>query len=126
VTRLYCVSLDPTLEDQIAGYIDRSNEGTSMTMPPVVANRITASILEELQRLIAAGHHPVVLASPQVRSAVRRLLEPHLPNAAVLGYNEVSKGVEVESLGLVQWKPMSSSAAKGSNVPDDAMQGVTQ
>jgi flagellar biosynthesis component FlhA len=33
---------------------------------------------------------------------VRRLLEPHLSNAAVLGYNEVSKGVEVESLGLVQ------------------------
>ncbi|HEX7009726.1 MAG TPA: flagellar biosynthesis protein FlhA [Phycisphaeraceae bacterium] len=102
VTRLYCVSLDPSLEDMIAGYIERSAEGTSMTMPPAVANRITAAILGELQRLIQAGHHPLVLASPQVRAAVRRLIEPHLPTAAVLGYNEVSKGVEVESLGLVQ------------------------
>ncbi|MFW6058550.1 MAG: flagellar biosynthesis protein FlhA [Phycisphaeraceae bacterium] len=102
VTRLYCVSLDPALEDQIAGYIERSAEGTNMTMPPAVANRITTAIVEELQKLIQAGHHPVVLASPQVRGQVRRLLEPHLPTAAVMGYNEVSKGVEVESLGLVQ------------------------
>ncbi len=96
------MSLDPGLEDQINGYIERSAEGTSMTMPPAVANRITSAIIEEMNRLVQAGHHPVVLASPQVRAQVRRLLEPHLPNAAVLGYNEVSKGVEVESLGLVQ------------------------
>jgi flagellar biosynthesis component FlhA len=37
-----------------------------------------------------------------VRGQIRRLLEPHMPAAAVLGYNEVSKGVEVESLGLAQ------------------------
>ena len=102
ITKLYCISLDPALEDRISGYIERSAEGTSMTMPPPVANRITTAIAQELQRLIQAGHHPVVLASPQVRAQVRRLLEPHLPNVAVLGYNEVSKGVEVESLGLAQ------------------------
>ncbi len=102
VSKLYCVSLDPSLEDQIAGFIDRGAEGTTMTMPPAVANLITASIIRELQRLIQAGHQPVALTSPQVRAQVRRLLEPHLPNAAVLGYNEVSKGVEVESMGLVQ------------------------
>ncbi|MFA9478665.1 flagellar biosynthesis protein FlhA [Phycisphaerales bacterium AB-hyl4] len=102
VTKLYCVSLDPALEDRINGYIERSTEGTSMTMPPAVANRITTAMIQELQRLLQGGHNPVVLASPQVRASVRRLIEPHLPNAAVLGYNEVSKGVEVESLGLVQ------------------------
>jgi len=118
VTRLYCVSLDPGLEDQINGYIERSAEGATMTMPPQVANRITAAVLGELNRLVQAGHHPVVLASPQVRAAVRRLVEPHLPTAAVLGYNEVSKGVEVESLGLVQMSDeggrVSRPAAPGS------------
>jgi len=101
-TKLYCVSIDPALEDLINGFIDRGPEGTTMTMPPAVANRVTRAMLTELQRLIQAGHPPVVLASPQVRAQVRRLLEPHLPTAAVLGYNEISKGVEVESLGLVQ------------------------
>ena len=136
VTKLYCVSLDPALEDQIVGFIDRSAEGTSMTMPPVVANRITAAILEETQRLIQAGHNPVVLASPQVRAQVRQLLEPHLPTCAVLGYNEISKGVEVESLGLVQSSPdpspqdfNSSSASpplSAAATPDVSLQGATR
>lgn len=101
VDRLYCVSLDPAIEDQINSYIQRSTEGTSMTMPPVVANKITRAILAEIDRLVRSGRHPVILASPQVRAQVRKLIEPHLPNAAVLGYNEVCKGVEVESVGLV-------------------------
>jgi len=117
-TKLYCVSLDPTLEDLIAGFIDRGPEGTTMTIPPAVANRITHATIEQLQQLIQAGHHPVVLASPQVRAQVRRLLEPHLPTAAVLGYNEVSKGVEVESLGLVQ------DTSQVSHTPDE-LQEVT-
>jgi flagellar biosynthesis protein FlhA len=109
--KLFCVSLDPALEDQINGFIERGPEGSTMAMPPAVANRITASIVQELQGLIQAGHHPVVLASPQVRAAVRRLLEPHLPNVAVMGYNEVSKGVEVESMGLVQWEAEATAVA---------------
>ncbi len=99
--RLSCVTLDPATEDMISGYIERGAAGTTMTMPPTVANRITTAVIAEMQKLIAAGHHPLVLASPQVRAQVRQLLEPHLPNVAVMGYNEVSKGVEVESLGLV-------------------------
>ncbi|MBC8340167.1 MAG: FHIPEP family type III secretion protein [Proteobacteria bacterium] len=99
--RLFCVTLDPALEDLVNGYIDRAQGGTTMTMPPAVANRVTTAILGELQKLLTAGHHPLVLASPQVRAQVRALLEPHLPSVAVMGYNEVSKGVEVESMGLV-------------------------
>ncbi|MEX0742459.1 MAG: flagellar biosynthesis protein FlhA, partial [Phycisphaeraceae bacterium] len=63
VGRLFCVTLDPGLEDLINGYIDRGPAGTTMTMPPTVANRITTAILQQLQALIGAGHHPVVLAS---------------------------------------------------------------
>lgn len=113
--KLYCVSLDPALEDQVISYINRSAEGTSMSMPPAVANRITAAILQEVNKLIHAGRHPVVLASPQVRAQVRRLIEPHLPSVAVLGYNEVSKGIEVESVGLVQLDTMQPAARRTNN-----------
>jgi len=123
--KLYCVSLDPALEDQIAGYIDRSAEGTSMVMPPAVANRITIAIIEQLQKLIHAGHHPVLLASPQVRAQVRRLIEPHLPNAAVLGYNEISKGVEVESVGLVQVGSENPQPYRQKPVYENNLQGAS-
>ncbi len=115
VPKLFCVSLDPALEDQISGFIDRGAEGTTMAMPPAVANKITAAITNQIQQLTQAGHHPVVLASPQVRAQVRRLLEAHVPNAAVLGYNEVSKGVEVESVGMV---------GIGADQPAEELQGA--
>ncbi len=101
-SRLYCLTLDPTVEDMINGYIERGAGGTTMSIPPAVANRFTAAVMEQMQGLINAGHHPLVLASPQVRAQVRQLLESALPTLTVLGYNEVSKGVEVESMGLVQ------------------------
>ncbi|MCC5828990.1 MAG: flagellar biosynthesis protein FlhA [Phycisphaeraceae bacterium] len=109
ISKLYCVSLDQSVEDLINGYIQRTQEGTTMSVPPAVANRLAKSILDEVGQLTAQGHHPVVLASPQVRAAVRKLVEPHLPTIAVLGYNEIEKGVEVESVGFVQ---LESAAAE--------------
>lgn len=99
--RIVCVTLDPAFEDQIAAYVDRGPAGTSLTMPARVANQTAERILRGVQRVTAAGHHPVIIASPQVRGVVRQILEPHLPTAVVLGYNEIPPGVEVESLGLV-------------------------
>ena len=99
--RIVCVTLDPAFEDQIAAYVDRGPAGTSLTMPARVANQTAERILRGVQRVTAAGHHPLIIASPQVRGVVRQILEPHLPTAVVLGYNEIPPGVEVESLGLV-------------------------
>ncbi len=99
--RIVCVTLDPTLEDLINGYVDRGPAGTTLTMPARVATRIAEETVKALRQVTSAGHQPVVLASPQVRAIVRQLLEPHLPTVAVLGYNEIIPGIEVESLGLV-------------------------
>ena len=102
MAKLFCVSLDPALEDLIINYIDRGNDTTTLSMPPAVVNQITSAIVKELRQLIQGGHQPGVLASPQVRGHIHRLLEAPVPAVAVLGYNEISKGVEVESVGLAQ------------------------
>jgi flagellar biosynthesis protein FlhA len=99
--RIVCVTLDPSLEDVINSYIDRSAGATVVNMPARIAQQVSTQILNALKAVTQAGHQPVVLASPQVRAVVRQLLEPHLPNAAVLGYNEAVAGVEIESMGLV-------------------------
>ena len=43
----------------------------------------------------------MILCSPAVRAWVRRLIESTLPNVAVLAYNEIVRGIEVQSLGMV-------------------------
>jgi len=99
--RLVAVTLDPAFEDFINGHIDRSSGAAALSMPAATANRIARRVADALKPVIAAGHNPVVIASPQVRAVVRQIIEPHLPGAAVLGYNEIISDVEVESMGLV-------------------------
>ncbi len=99
--RIVCVTLDPAMEDVINSYIDRSAGATVVNMPARVAQQVSQQVLDALRGLTQAGHPPVVLASPQVRAVVRQLIEPHLPNVAVLGYNEAVAGVEIESVALV-------------------------
>ena len=43
----------------------------------------------------------MVLCSPQVRAHVRKLIENALPAVAVMSYNEVTRGISVESVGIV-------------------------
>jgi len=111
--KLFCVTLDPGLEERVQGYIDRSGDATVVTMPPRSANELAGRVLEALAPLTAAGHTAVVLASPGVRGVMHQILEPHVPSIAVLGYNEIVQGIEVESMGYVTWpetQPQAPSA----------------
>ena len=109
--KLVCVTLDPTLEDLINGYVDRGPGGTTVTMPARTAARVADQVVRSLERVTSAGHSPVVIASPQVRAVVRQLVEPHLPGVVVLGYNEIVSGVDVESMALVM-PPADESAER--------------
>ncbi len=99
--RIFVITLNPSLEDRISAGIEHSDSGSYLTMPPEVARKISSATVKELEKLLTAGHLPIILTSPQVRHQVRRLIEQVLPSVVVLGYNEISREVEVESLGMV-------------------------
>lgn len=97
---IHCITVDPQLEDMVNSYIERNERGSVLTLPPQLARQITENISTAVHRLLQQGHNAVVLCSPQVRSYLRRLIEPALPAVAVLAYNEIAKGVNVESVGV--------------------------
>ncbi len=99
--RIACVTLDPALEDQIAAYIDRGQHGTTISIPARTSKAVADGVGRALERLTAAGHGAVVVASPQVRAAVKQIVEPYIPGVTVLGYNEIVSDLEVESVALV-------------------------
>jgi flagellar biosynthesis protein FlhA len=100
--RLYCVTLDPATEEVINGYIERGPGGTTLSVPPRVANRLAAAVSRAAEPLVAGGHQLVVLSSPGVRAPVKQMLDAQLKGAVVLAYNEIVSGLDVESMGLVQ------------------------
>lgn len=100
---IHGITLDPGLEDMINAHVERSDRGSYLTLPPATANKIVSAIRIELETATtkAGGRQPVIMASPQVRQWVRRLIESSLPSVAVLGYNEVVRGINIRTHGLV-------------------------
>ncbi|MCA9284777.1 MAG: flagellar biosynthesis protein FlhA [Phycisphaerales bacterium] len=111
VLRLHCVTMDPAAEDRISGYIDRGAAGTTVSVPPQLASRLARAVGATAEPLARSGRAIVVVAGPSVRAPLRQILDPYVPGVVVLGYNEVVRGVEVESVGLVQLEAAEAAVA---------------
>jgi flagellar biosynthesis protein FlhA len=99
--RLWCVTLDPALEELINGHLERSERGTTNTMPPQTAQQVVQQIAAKVNEVTQTGRNAVVLCSPQIRGPLRRMIEGSLPTVAVLAYNEVAPDVAVEAVAMV-------------------------
>ncbi|MCP4247163.1 MAG: EscV/YscV/HrcV family type III secretion system export apparatus protein, partial [bacterium] len=100
--KIPCITLEPQIEESINAQLDRSERGTVLTMAPEVQNRIGQAVRSAIEEASAGtGRSPVLLCSPQIRLWLRRIIEPVLPQVAVLAYNEIVRGIEVEARGMV-------------------------
>ncbi len=99
---LSAITLDPQVEDLILSHVEGGDQGRYLTLPPATQGRVIEAMRDQVAAALRNGvKTPVVLCSPQVRSWVRRLIEQAMPHVPVLGYNEVVRGVEVRSQGIV-------------------------
>jgi flagellar biosynthesis protein FlhA len=99
--RIWCLTFEPALEDVINGHLDRSERGTTNTMSAQTTQQLVKQISSKVNELTQTGRTAVLLCSPQIRSAVRRMIEAALPQVAVLAYNEIVPDVSVEAIGLI-------------------------
>jgi type III secretion protein V len=94
--QLAVYTLDAMIEDAVRGAIDR-REGTQvLALEPAIAQDIIAAVRGKL------GDTPgVILASGDVRRHLRSLLEPELPDVAVLAAHELAPGTSVTTAGRI-------------------------
>jgi len=98
---IHVVTLDPKLEDTINNAVEHTDRGSFLRMSPADIQRVCQAIGKEVEKLVGTGRTAIVLCSPQIRLQVKRMTEPFLPQLVVISYNEVSKDVRVESVGMV-------------------------
>lgn len=98
---LHVVTLDPALEDRIRAGFDHNERGLFIRMSPQAVETTSRLIAGEVQKLTGSGHSPVVLVSPQIRAALKKMTESHIPQLVVLSYNEITRDTQIESVGLV-------------------------
>jgi flagellar biosynthesis protein FlhA len=99
--QLWCITLDPALEELIAGHLERGEHGTANTMPPRTAQQVVQQVEIKVAEVLQSGRQAVVLCGPHIRQALRRMIEGRLPHLPVLAYNEVVPEVTAEAVAVV-------------------------
>ncbi|HEY5312516.1 MAG TPA: flagellar biosynthesis protein FlhA [Pirellulales bacterium] len=99
--RLCVVTLDPALEDRVRAGFEHNERGLFIRMSPPAIEATCRLISKEVDKLVRTNRPPIVLCSPQIRAALKQMTLPHLPQLAVLSYNEITRDTQIESLGLV-------------------------
>jgi type III secretion protein V len=99
--RLAVVLLDPVIEDSVRTAIRPIPGGSCLALEPELCRSIILATARTLQPVLQAGARPVILTGADVRRYVRKLLEPELPEVAVLSFEELPGEVSIQPLGRV-------------------------
>ena len=79
------ITLDPTIEQELATSITQTSDGEYLAMEPIRAQAVLTAVKSQSDHAAArGGMRPVLLCSARVRRHLRRLVEsavPHLPSA---------------------------------------------
>jgi type III secretion protein V len=88
--RVGVVLIEPSLEDIIRGSVSRTAAGAFLTLSPPAARDVVRSIRRAVtQAEETPGLQPVLLAAPDTRRFVRKLLETELPELRVISFAEL-------------------------------------
>jgi len=97
---LELMTLDQQLEETIEQSVQRTAEGSYLTLDPGTAQALLENLAATMQSL-GGGTTPILLCPPTIRPHVKRLTERYLPNLVCLSHNEISPHLRVQSLGTV-------------------------
>lgn len=94
-------TVDPVLEEKIAGLIGVSREAKASGLDFDFSQRVVGAVATMAERMAREGYQPVILTRPGVRFYLKRMIERVLSNVVVLSYSEIADDEKVRSVGMV-------------------------
>jgi flagellar biosynthesis protein FlhA len=95
------MTLDPSIEEIISNNIQKSMQGSFPAVDPDTTGKLLNSIKNTLDKIYFYEGQPVILVSPKIRPAFRKLIEMVFPSLNVLSLNEIPNDVEIRTEGVV-------------------------
>ena len=96
-------TLSPNWEQKITAGVDGDlARGWQLNLDPRDVQKMVAAISKAMDVMIAKNLPPVLLVHPDVRLIVRRLIEGSITNIFVVSYNEIVRGVQIKTVGMVE------------------------
>lgn len=94
-------TLSPEVEDVVSSNIQKSMQGSFPAVDPDTTGKILNSIKGVLDSVYFYDNQPVLLVSPKIRPAFRKLIEMVFPHINVLSLNEIPNEIEIRTEGVV-------------------------
>lgn len=99
---LSVMTFDKSIEDVIAGSIQKTETSSYLALEPTVAEKIITQLKGTVDSITPMLETPpVLLASPMIRMYVRKLTERFMPDLAILSHNEILPTVQIKTLKVV-------------------------
>ena len=96
-------TLSPNWEQKIlAGVEGDLTRGWQLNLDPRDVQKLITAISKSMENLIVKNLPPVLLVHPDVRLIVRRLIEGSISNIFVVSYNEITRGIQIKTVGMVE------------------------
>jgi flagellar biosynthesis protein FlhA len=99
--RLPVIVLDPMTEHQVVEAVRPGAAGSFLALDPGTGEQLAVEVARAVERAEQVGDQPVLVCSPQARSALRRLVAQVVPRLPVLAYTEIGPHLVVETVGVV-------------------------
>lgn len=99
--KLYVVTVDPTLDQQISNSIHKSESGSFLALEPELAQRFVDKVIDEVREAMSTNFDVAILSSSNTRMHIRKLIENLLTTIPVLSYKEIPFGIQVETVRII-------------------------
>jgi len=100
--RINVFTIDPAVEQVLSESVQNTKQGLMLVLDPAMSEAFLGRIGGQYERMQSAGLTPLCICSPNIRLALRRLVEAGYPSLAVVSYNEILPTVELVSHGMVR------------------------
>ena len=99
--QLTVMSLEPSLENLLSNGLRKTTTEITLMVDPEHARALMQSVSALIQKMIAAGHHPILICGPAIRIALYRFLSATHKELKVFSFAEVPNTTNLKSFGIV-------------------------
>lgn len=94
--------MSPDVEDKINRSIQHTDFESFVLPDPNIVKKLVTNLQRLVNAFTTSGLQPIILCSPNTRIHFRKILEKFYPGMVILSHNEITREVNVKSLGMVE------------------------
>ncbi len=100
--KIVAITFEPAYEHQLTSYLGQEGGELTLNLPTDVAMELNRKTADAWRAAMDQGHEKLVLlCDARLRAPLARMLTRSLPMLAVVAYDEIVLGTEVESVETI-------------------------